>query len=163
MADLENKINLSEKQRENLIIEMAKLEEMFKKEEQTECIYFAMYHGLEGVQGDVLEMTIVQQYTTEEDEKREIDLNEKYKKLEFVKKCGMKIFIDLDYAIKYRVAPNIIKLSNLHNSSILYDKDGYYGKLKRKTKKIYEYSNLASTNPSLSVDDIRKYKMICEG
>lgn len=135
------KIGLEEKQINNLVKEIINITKFFKKQPNVDCIYFATYDNLGGINGDILNITIVSSNDKENDIYKTIsDKNHIYSNIKSLEEYGMKIFIEVDDAKEYQDIRDILSYESrsiyLANSSILYDKTGEYTSLRDKTKQI---------------------------
>ena len=127
----------------------------FKEDDQVECIYFSPYKGLGKIRGNVVEFTIVTKEISNEIMEEFLRYNEMHQEHYLLKKFGVKIHVVFDDDRKYIYFPLkkslIIRVNNLYNSGILFDKNGEYLKIKQKAQKfvnilnsrIFQYKNLA--------------------
>lgn len=154
-------INITDKQRKNLVNEIATLVARFKKEQEVECIYFAPYKGLGKISGNVLELIIVTKGDLDEISKGFCEYNSIHQEHDLIRNFGVKIYVMFDDVRKYTSLPlnpsEVIRGNNLFNSVILYDKNGEYSKIKQEAQEhlnipnsgVFEYENLAEIYPPI--------------
>ena len=132
------KVEITEKQRDALCYEIARLLLKFRKNQKMDCIYFTPYSGIGETDENVLKLTLVERGLIGEERKKQIEMwNRMYEKSDSVKKLGFKIHLDLDEAYKYTVVDtkrNIKRGKVLLNSTILFDATGEYKRLQKDLK-----------------------------
>ncbi len=143
-------ISITNEQRDKLCDELARLTFEIKKDKNVKCIYFAPYKGLNSIEGNVLEVTIVRTSETSA-----LINTDEYKKIDCLKEFGLKIIIDLDDISNYTIMDlnnsECRRSNNLMNSVILYDESGEFTRIKEQTADFVKDNdkNLAEIFPPL--------------
>lgn len=168
MESIEKQVEISEKQRDNLCKELAKLVYEIKEENRVECIYFAPYTHLgEEIQRQAIKITVVkrqyEQYEHRDDYAFD-EMNEKYKSDKEFAKLGFQIYIATDANDKYTTLPlnpsERLRGNQLFNSYILFDRIGVYTEIKKEVDSIgvgehsslYYYDNRTEIIPPIEED-----------
>lgn len=152
-------INITKEQRDKLCSELARLTFELRKDKRIKCIYFAPFEGLDSTSGNFLEVTLVRDGSEYDDLDEKIkEDNISYQAHGFIQKCGLRIFLNTDEAVRYTtINLNFSEwesINNLIHSTILYDESGKFTQIKEQitniVKNFYDYyDNLAEVFPPL--------------
>ena len=156
-------INITEEQRDKLCSELARLTFELRKDKRIKCIYFAPFEGLGSISGNFLEVTLVRDGNEYDDLEEKIkEDNISYQAHGFIQKCGFRILLNTDEAVRYatiNLNPSESEsINNLMHSTILYDESGKFIKIKEQITNIVKnneqtfsnyYDNLAEVFPPL--------------
>ncbi len=159
-------INITEKQRDKLCDELARLIFEFKKDENVKCIYFTPFVNLDNTDSGVIDITIVRDINDDYDEQLK-KYNLSYQSKENIADYGVKICLYSDTDSKYThmdLNPSdVLRRDFIKKSTILYDESGKFRKIKEQYKnkinneKDYDHNYLAQVLPPL---DETLYKAI---
>lgn len=150
-------INITEDQRARLCGELARLFFEFKKDKRIRCVYYAPYNGTLDIEGAMLLVTAVVDYSDAEaiDAKFE-ECNSMYQQSKALESFGLRLFMDIAPVPSY--SPTDIKpietehRNDLFNAVILYDADGKYTQWKTQMDSAgvgYQFENLAAIEPPI--------------
>ncbi len=156
-------INITEEQRDKLCSELARLTFELRKDKRIKCIYFAPFEGLGSISGNFLEVTLVRdgsKYDDLDEKIKEYNISHQYHN--FIREFGFKIFLDTDEAVRYATmnsnSSEWESINNLMHSTILYDENGKFTKIKEQITNVVKnnektfsncYDNLAEVFPPL--------------
>lgn len=170
---MDNCINLTEEQSENLGDELERLVIEYISDKYVDSIYFTPLKGYfytsdEGkIKASILKVTIVCKNKTSKYYKHIEKYNISKGENQEISKYGLRIYIVKDDKSQYTLGN---RDNNLLNATILYDRTGYYRNLKKQISSkddISYYNNLASINPevddNISVKIKEKYGKITKG
>lgn len=170
-------IQITEEQRNKLCQELARLTYQFRKDNNIKGIYFAPYNGLEDeIEGNVILVTLVRDNHEDVDFHKILDeYNKSHQEQNTIDELGFQIYLNADNPNKYTTfdlnPSDSARSNNLMNSTILYDEDGYFKKIKEQTTRkfnggitniYYYYDNLVQVSPPLdetlynALDDARE-------
>lgn len=154
------KIDITEAQSINIMEEVKKIVNEYSLISNVECIYHSAFVGVKGLSSNnILYLTVVIDGDIEDSlDGRTRHFNDLARDITQIEKFGLEIHISFVSSEKYTLmdlnSSEISRTNDLFNSTILYDKTGYYTKIQKSTKGLgpnitgglYYYSNLASLN-----------------